>query len=311
MACARELRRAGHFVDMFEKGSGIGGRLGSLRMGTQSFDHGAQYITARTTLFRAFIDELMSLGYLQRWQPRIAMAQEDFNGSMLPWYVGAPTMAAIVRPLAESVRVFLGRAAHTIAREPGGWWVWFDDETREGPYSSIAIAVPAQQAALLLGPLDEMAHVLSAVRIAPCWSVSIRLSEPVLPKFDVYSDMSQTVRWVCRNSAKPGRRSREEHVVVHASQAWSRETEDLQPSVVAEELWAEVCHLLNIPPQQPAQMVAHLWKYGLTDRPLGEGCVFSTKDRVGVAGDWCTGRLAEHGFASGHALARAINGALS
>jgi renalase len=34
--------------------------------------------------------------------------------------------------------------------------------------------------------------------------------------------------------------------------------------------------------------------------------LFSTEHLVGVAGDWCLGRLAEHAFESGTLLGRAI-----
>ena len=80
---------------------------------------------------------------------------------------------------------------------------------------------------------------------------------------------------------------------------------------VAEELWAEVSHLLNLPPVRPLQMVAHLWRYGLVDTPLGETYMFTREHMVGVAGDWCRGRLAEHAFESGLMLGRAITEALA
>ena len=77
------------------------------------------------------------------------------------------------------------------------------------------------------------------------------------------------------------------------------------------ELWAEVSHALSLPPVRPAQMVAHLWRHGLVDNALGETFLFSRDHMVGVAGDWCRGRLAEHAFESGHHLGRAIIDAIT
>lgn len=109
-----------------------------------------------------------------------------------------------------------------------------------------------------------------------------------------------------RNDSKPARSSRGEHLVIHAAQDFSRETEDADPEMVAEEMWAEVCHVLSLPPIRPAQMHAHLWKHGLVDTSLGETYLFSSDNMVGVAGDWCLGRLAEHAFESGSLLGKAI-----
>ena len=168
------------------------------------------------------------------------------------------------------------------------------------------MATPASEASLLVGRIPELAEPISRVRISPCWAVLVRLEENVLPPGDVYSDMSDVVRWVARNNAKPGRPSRGDHVVIHASPGWSRETEDADPEVVAGELWSEVCNVLNLPPSRPAQLSAHLWRQGLVDTSLGETFVFSREQMVGVAGDWCLGRLAEHAFESGTGLGRAI-----
>lgn len=53
-------------------------------------------------------------------------------------------------------------------------------------------------------------------------------------------------------------------------------------------------------------MTAHLWRHGLVDHSLGETYIYSGEHRVGIAGDWCLGRLAEHAFESGDRLAKAI-----
>lgn len=310
LACARVLRRAGCYVEVFEESRIIGGRMATTRVGMATFDHGAQYITARTTAFRGFVDELVTAGYAARWLPRASSSEELGGGQMTPWYVGTPGMASIVRPLAESVRIHTGRKVHTIERIDKGWHIWFDDQTSVGPFAAIAITVPAPQAQLLLGRLDDMAEPLSRVRMSPVWALLVRLDKTVLPEQDVYSDMSDVIRWVARNNVKPGRSARGENIVIHASQAWSREAEDAEPDLVAEELWGEVSHLLRLPPVRPALMTAHLWRHGLVDSSLGESFVFSTKDLVGCAGDWCLGRLAEHAFESGQGLGKAIVAAL-
>ncbi len=311
LACARVLRRAGCYVEVFEADRIIGGRMATTRVGMATFDHGAQYLTARSTAFRGFIEELAGSGYVARWMPKAGGISEEGGGQMTPWYVGVPSMASIVRPLAESVRIHTSRRVHTIERVDKGWHIWFEDQTSVGPFAAVAITVPAPQAQLLLGRLDEMAEPLSKVHMSPVWALLVRLESGVLPDQDVYSDMSEVVRWVARNQTKPGRATRGENIVIHASQAWSREAEDAEPDLVAEELWGEVSHLLRLPPVRPALMTAHLWRHGLVEASLGETYVFSTRDLVGCAGDWCLGRLAEHAYESGQGLGRAIVGAIT
>ncbi len=311
LSCARTMRRAGYFVEVFEQDRIIGGRMATTRLGLETFDHGAQYVTARSATFKSYIDELVGLGYAARWTPRASVRGEEGGGQMMPWYVGTPGMSALVRPMAESVRIHTGKKVHTLEKIDKGWHVWFEDQTSVGPFNVVVVAVPAPQARLLLGLLDDLAQPLSRVRMAPCWSLMVRLEDKTLPDQDVFSDMSEVVRWIARNNTKPGRSARGETVVVHASPSWSRETEDTDPEVVAEELWGEVSHVLGLPPVRPVSMTAHLWRHGLVDQSLGETYLFSSEHRVGVTGDWCLGRLAEHAFDSGDRLGKAIISALS
>ena len=305
LACARVLRRAGCYVEVFEQNRVIAGRMGTTRLGIVPFDHGAQYLTARSDRFKQYLDELVATGYAATWSPAVA-GHATGGGQTASWFVGTPGMSAVLRPLAESVRIHTDRKVHTIQRVDKGWRIWFEDESYAGPFSAVAIAVPAPEATMLLGPLEDMAAQLANVRMVPCWSLMLRLDEPVLPRFDVYSDMSQTIRWVTRNDSKPNRSSRGEHLVIHAAQDWSREAADAEPEIVAEEMWSEVCHVLSLPPVRPTQMHAHLWSHALVERSLGETYLYSRDDRVGVAGDWCLGRLGEHAFESGTLLGKAI-----
>jgi predicted NAD/FAD-dependent oxidoreductase len=310
LACARVLRRAGFFVEVFEQDRIIGGRMATTRIGTTSFDHGCQYLTARSAVFRNYLEELAAGGYAGRWMPRAIPGQEGC-GQLSPWYVGTPGMSAVVRPLAESVQIHVNCRVHTIEPEDRRrWTIWLDDRSTVGPFAGVAIAVPAPEAALLVGRLEALAEPLTRVRIQPCWALMVRLEDRLLPEQDVYSDMSEVIRWVARNNTKPGRGARGEAILVHASPAWSREVEDADPDQVADELWNETSHVLGLPPVRPALMAAHLWRHAIVDQALAESYIFSSEHNVGIAGDWCLGRLAEHAFESGQSLGRAMVGAL-
>ena len=51
LACAQELLRADAKVTVFERSRGLGGRLATRRQGDLAFDHGAQFVTARSRPF--------------------------------------------------------------------------------------------------------------------------------------------------------------------------------------------------------------------------------------------------------------------
>lgn len=306
LSCARRLRRAGYSVEVFEQDRVIGGRAATTRVGPDTFDHGAQYLTARSEAFRGYLSEISELGYAGLWSPRASLVEAEGGAQLHPWFVGTPGMSSVARPMAESVRVSTGRRVHALERREKGWHVWFEDETSVGPFHAVAVAVPAVEAQQLLARVEALTEPLSRVRMAPCWALMVRLEEAILPGLDVFSDLSGAIRWIARNNTKPGRVHAGESIVIHASSAWSRANEDLDPEDVAEELWGEVSNVLNLPPVRPSHMTAHLWRQGTVDQSLGESCLYSSEWKAGIAGDWCLGRLAEHAFESGDRLGRAI-----
>ena len=262
LSCARVLRRAGFFVEVFEQDRIIGGRMATTRVGLAAFDHGAQYITARAIAFRTFIEELQASGYVARWTPRASKGGEAGAGQMMPWYVGTPGMSSIVRPLAESVRIHTSRRVHTIEKHEKGWHVWFEDETSVAPPRRRRRGAGGAGTPAARPFLDELADHLARVRMLPLLGADGPLGRCPAPK-RTFSDCPDTIRWIARDSTKPGRNSRGENLVIHASQNWSRELEDIKSPMLLRGLWNEVSHLLRLPPVRPAVMTAHLPNAGI------------------------------------------------
>ena len=71
MACGQALRDGGHAVTLIDKGRGAGGRMATRRLATHlgdvTFDHGAQYFTARDADFRDQVDRWAEAGHVSRW----------------------------------------------------------------------------------------------------------------------------------------------------------------------------------------------------------------------------------------------------
>ena len=75
-----------------------------MSFGVIAFDSGAQYLTARSDKFRAYINELVSAGYAARWEPKTTSGEAK-GVQLHTWFVGTPGMSSIVRPLAASTPV--------------------------------------------------------------------------------------------------------------------------------------------------------------------------------------------------------------
>ena len=166
LTCARRLVGAGYTPLVLDKGRGIGGRMATRRVtlaaGEVSFDHGAQYLTAREL---GFSEALHDLGpACARWD----------DGRVVPRLVGVPGMSSLPRAMAAGLNVQPDRQVTTVRAVSGGWELDIGlarIETRH-----LVITVPAPQAAALLGVehafhrritalLDRLLHHAIIVRI--------------------------------------------------------------------------------------------------------------------------------------------------
>jgi hypothetical protein len=190
-ACARYLAdRGGFTVTLFDKGRSVGGRLAQRRAAGAVLDHGAQYIGVREPAFAELARAWCKAGLAAEW-PAVR------SGSGDPVLVGTPAMNAPVKALLAGLTVRTGTRVTAVRRRAGGWILSLDDGAEAAGFACLVVAVPAPQAAALLG------RGLDPVRMAPCWSALVvpaaglpgeahRLDDPVLA-------------WAARSDRKPGR----------------------------------------------------------------------------------------------------------
>ena len=102
-------------VKIFEKSKGPGGRMSTRRRENYSFDHGAQYFTAREEPFQKFIQPLIEQGVIEIWNTRYAkfdganIISASRMSSQEPRYVGVPGMNNILKFLAQGIKIDTGK----------------------------------------------------------------------------------------------------------------------------------------------------------------------------------------------------------
>ncbi|HTN13808.1 MAG TPA: FAD-dependent oxidoreductase [Sphingomonadaceae bacterium] len=294
LACGQMLAACGVEVRLFDKGRGPGGRMSSRRMetpcGAAVFDHGAQFITARDPEFVDQIGRWEAAGAASRWPEARADA-----------WVGVPAMNAIPRHMAQGLDVTVGAHVRGIARSPLGWSLAFAQGSA-GPFDALVIAVPAEQAAPLLGLYClDMARIAVLAPSTPCWAAMLTFAQPL--------DCPPVIRhhgiiaWAARNGSKPGRTGPEAWTI-HAGTEWSQEHLEQTPEFAAEALTRAFLAAAGSV-QEPAVAVAHRWRFALSG-DAGRKALWDSTSRLGVCGDWLIGARVEAAWLSGRRLAQLI-----
>ncbi|WP_298467559.1 FAD-dependent oxidoreductase [uncultured Erythrobacter sp.] len=297
LTCATRLAAAGYSVTVLDKGRGPGGRMAARRAEiageTVSFDHGAQYFTARDPGFQEVVSKWEETGAVARWTAAGGDA-----------WVGTPGMNGPIRAMAEPLDVQWGTRAEGIACEGTRWKVKAGE--RVFAASTVLVAIPAEQTReLLSATAPQFAAIAGGVTSEPCWAVMAAFDRPLLIAKDAMRDPEAAIAWAARNSAKPGRKDTEAWVL-HASPKRSREVLDVPKEEAAALLLADFFDQTGIDPVGPLHCVAHRWLYAMPERVAGEPARYDAEARIGIAGDYLHSPRVEGAFVSGRALAAQV-----
>jgi len=221
LLAAIDLEASGFHPLVVDKGRGVGGRLASRRIGSATFDHGAQFITARTPRFAALLDKWKGLGLVTEWY-------RGTNAEHIHWR-GVPSMTAVPKHLAKSLHVRLEMKMTALKQESSHWLTIFENgETITANAVLLTAPVPQSLALLDAGEVALEASTreqLAAVEYEPCMAVMAVLNgESNIPQPGFLRFDACPIGWIADNQAKGI--SASSAVTIHATPAFSLEHQE-------------------------------------------------------------------------------------
>ena len=216
-------------------------------------------------------------------------------------FVGMPAMTAPARYLAGTLPVRAPTTIEQLRYQPYGWQIFSTEQGwLETRFAAVLLAVPAPQAVpLLQQAAPDLAALADSARMRGCWALMLRFAAPIDLPFDAAFVNQGPLRWIARNSSKPGR-SGAEAWLLHACADWSEAHLEEDFESVAEALLSAFGQLGGPPPQG---WTVHRWRYADTVPALHEGCAWRPDIGLGLCGDWFNGGKVEGAWLSGRALA--------
>ena len=322
---ARTLQDHGVAVKVFEKSRGLGGRMSNRRTNTGSFDHGAQYFTARDPRFVRYLQSWIEQGLVAKWPDKARGREQKMvvleNGLIQSEscsderFVAVPTMNAIGRSLANGLSIEqqtqVASAVELTCDENGNQVELLDKDQRSlGKFDRIIVTAPAQQSARILTAFPSLANKISKIQMNPCWAAMIQFAHPVSDQWVGAFLHDSFLSWAARNNTKPGRDSSVEQIVVHAHPDWTREHLDDDADEVAQWMLAEFLRVSGVSVQPITYLKSHLWRYAIPVQSSTERCLTEDRRVVVAGGDWASGARVEGAFLSGMAMAGRVLGTL-
>lgn len=240
LTAGERLAKEGVDVTIIDKGRGVGGRMAYRRIGKACFDHGAQFITARSEFLKERAKAWLNEGVIREWSMGFPRSDGEPVPDHFPHYCGAHNMRDVTKHLAKGLDVHTGVQVTAIERR-GGYWEAHTDGDRSYRGHDLILTPPVPQSLSLLdaGAADlEKGHrdALEAIRYDPCIAVMAHMDGPSqVPDPGGLRVASEPLEWIADNHMK-GISPDAHGLTLHAGPGFSRQRLEDDPDRVAEDL---------------------------------------------------------------------------
>ena len=309
LTIAHALKDAAN-VTIFEKSPGTGGRMATRRAASYSFDHGAQFFTAKSQSFQDFLAPMRVGGIVQRWDARFAeienrkiISQRVWNEEN-PHFVGTPGMNAIGRHLSHGLIIRLNTRIEKIEKHQR-WRLWTEGEQIVGQFDWVISTIPAPQAREIIPASACFFRNIETVKMKACFSLMLGFEQPIDMKFDAALVTGANISWISVNSSKPGR-PQVFCLLVHSSNKWADKHINDDCDTVMNYLCRETSEIVGQEVATASHKALQGWHFANIDRQEGPTYHIDPDARLAVCGDWCIQGRIEAAFISGRDLANHI-----
>lgn len=297
-------------VQLFEKSAKPGGRIASRGTSQTTFDHGAQFFTVKTTAFSRFISPVIESGVIADWHARFV---ELDNGQVVnkrkwtsefPHYVGYPSMAAIGEWLSADLNIHYNILVTSLIQKNRKWYLVDENGKLSTQFDWVIMAIPVEQALVLLPNTVSFYPALSQIRMLPCYAIMVTLSRAPELDFDAALVKNTKISWISVNHSKPDREGF--GLVAHASNAWAADNHRLPLPEVKAAMLETLMDLTGISTDIVKETDIKHWLYANIEKQDGQPYFIDYEQQLAACGDWCIAGRVEAAFTSGSLLSEAL-----
>lgn len=302
-------------VTIFEKSRGVGGRMSTRRAEPYFFDHGAQYFTAKTKPFQAFIQPLLDQAIIEKWNARYVRFDADNIVERKNWkddtprYVGVPGMNHVAKFLAKGIDIQSNTRIVSL-RHQDKWQLMDEQEQQFSGFDWVISTIPSPQAAELLPQTFAFHRDIKSAKMSACFALMLGFEKDLPVEFDAAQITNSDLSWIAVNRHKP-HRSGPFTLVVHSTAEFAEAHIDNDRQHTMQHLLAETSRLIGCDVNTADYKTLHGWRYAnVTQRDQTSPIYLDQDHSLAACGDWCSGGRVEGAFMSAYNLAAKLKAGL-
>jgi renalase len=297
-------------IVVFEKSDKLGGRIATHHANGFSFDHGAQFFTAKSKAFQSFAKALEAEQVLAQWDARFVELEGSEIHSQREWddefphYVGTPAMNAIGQHLAKDVDIRFNQLIVSI-KKPNTHWIVETTQAQYDGFDWVILTIPAAQAQAILPDNLDLNAQLNAVVMQPCFALMLGYETPKEFDWDAAFVSKSILSWISVNSSKPNRES-PFTIVAMSRNDWADKNFDQQESEIVAAMLVELEAIVGKKLDDASYLKLKRWKYANASRKDVSLEMIDCESQVACCGDWCISGKIESAFMASRQLANKL-----
>ncbi len=302
IACALSKK---YSLDVYDKARGVGGRSSNKKLNKhESFDHGVQYISPKSSQFKKFIKDLTIKKIVKEWPGKHLFLntdkKEDKNHIKI---IGQKGNNAISKYLLKNISCIFNKEVIKIFNKDNLWEINFSDGSKK-LYKSLILTCPFPQIKKLSKKYIKHSFVNKKIKMDANITVMMVIKKGN-HNISSYFFNDKILGWAGNENSKMRFKSKNDLWTLQSTYAWAnkeinknRDNKKINSKVMIEKFFK----LTNIKKTKVLFSLNHGWKYSSNSKPLRIKSYWNSSLNFGVCADWFVGPRLESGWISARDL---------
>jgi len=308
-ATIANILRKKYSLDVYDKARGIGGRSSNKKLNkNESFDHGVQYISPKSTQFKKFINNLIKIKIVKQWLGKHIFlntnTKEDKKHIKI---IGVKGNNAISKYLLKDINCNFNSEVIKIFNKNKVWEISFSDGSKKF-YKFLILTCPFAQLKKLSKKYIKHSFINKKIKMDANITVMMTIKK-TKPNISSYFFNDKILGWAGNENSKKRFISKNDLWTLQSTYSWAnkkinknRENKELNSKILIEQFFK----LTGIKKTKASFILNHGWKYSSNSKPLNIKSYWNSSLNLGVCADWFIGPRLESGWISAHDLSKKI-----
>ena len=298
-----------HSVDLFDKARGPGGRSSFKRLDKKKgFDHGTQYISPKTPMFKKFIKELIIKKILKNWKGKHLFLHGDKKEKKNHVKViGSKGNNDISKYLLRNINCYFQNELKKIDYKKDKWILTFADGKKR-IYEKIILTCPFPQLSKLAKKFIQSSFIKKKIKMDANITVMIIIKK-TNKDISSYFFNDKILGWAAKENSKNRFKSNQDLWTLQSTYDWAnkrinknRENIELNSKILIDQFFK----LAGIKKTKILFSLNHGWKFSSNSKVLNIKSYWNSSLGLGVCADWFVGPRLESGWISANDLHKKI-----